>query len=125
MKTVDVVTQEDLMNTSATARELGIMDRTARHVGIRRILLYSVRFYFAHYTAEFGTRIKGFLKPNRESLQHFLTNYQSFWRIVNNISWLRNFIMKTVLKGKSERARYGEMRFHTLAFYSSRFFLEL
>ncbi|KAL6471599.1 hypothetical protein MHYP_G00202490 [Metynnis hypsauchen] len=53
-------------------------------------------------TPELSTRIKSFLKPSPNAVHHFLTHYKWIWDIINNISFLRNAIMRYVLTSRSD-----------------------
>lgn len=57
-------------------------------------------FLFALITAEFLTRIKLLLKPTPNTVHYILTHFKGVWNIVNNISFLRNMIMRYVLTCK-------------------------
>ncbi|EPY80552.1 prostaglandin G/H synthase 2 precursor [Camelus ferus] len=52
-------------------------------------------------TPEFLTKIKLFLKPTPNTVHYILTHFKGIWNIVNNISFLRNMIMKYVLISRS------------------------
>ncbi|XP_077440611.1 prostaglandin G/H synthase 2 [Vanacampus margaritifer] len=52
-------------------------------------------------TPEFLTRLKVLLKPTPNTVHYLLTHFKGFWNIINNISFLRNAIMKYVLTSRS------------------------
>ncbi|XP_077463497.1 prostaglandin G/H synthase 2 [Stigmatopora argus] len=52
-------------------------------------------------TPEFLTRVKVLLKPTPNTVHNLLTNFKGFWNIINNISFLRDAIMKYVLTSRS------------------------
>ncbi|XP_041126949.1 prostaglandin G/H synthase 2-like [Polyodon spathula] len=52
-------------------------------------------------TPEFFTRIKAAMKPSPNTVHYFLTHFKGFWSIINNISFLRDFIMSYVLTSRS------------------------
>ncbi|CAK8696016.1 unnamed protein product [Clavelina lepadiformis] len=61
----------------------------------------------------FGTRVKTWLKPRKENLHYFFTHFQWLWKIVNNTTWLRRYLMKVVLlirmKSIAEPSPYGAL----------------
>ncbi|KAM9796760.1 prostaglandin G/H synthase 2 [Syngnathus typhle] len=52
-------------------------------------------------TPEFLTWLKVLLKPTPNTVHYLLTHFKGFWNIINNISFLRNAIMKYVLTSRS------------------------
>ncbi|KAM4738490.1 prostaglandin G/H synthase 2 [Anableps anableps] len=52
-------------------------------------------------TPEFLTWIKVSLKPSPNTVHYILTHFKGFWNIINNISFLRDAIMKYVLTSRS------------------------
>lgn len=50
---------------------------------------------------ELSTRIRSILKPSPNTVHHFLTHYKWMWNIINNISFLRDAIMRYVLTSRS------------------------
>ncbi|KAK5869649.1 hypothetical protein PBY51_024351 [Eleginops maclovinus] len=52
-------------------------------------------------TPEFLTWIKVSLKPSPNTVHYLLTHFKGFWNIINNISFLRDGIMKYVLTSRS------------------------
>ncbi|XP_077572967.1 prostaglandin G/H synthase 2 [Stigmatopora nigra] len=52
-------------------------------------------------TPEFLTWLKVLLKPTPNTVHNLLTNFKGFWNIINNISFLRDAIMKYVLTSRS------------------------
>lgn len=64
-------------------------------------LLWSfINFSFLSWTAEFLTWVKISLKPSPNTVHYILTHFKGFWNIVNNISFLRDAIMRYVLTCK-------------------------
>lgn len=55
---------------------------------------------FSFLTAELLTRIKLTLKPRPSIVHYILTHYKWIWDIINNISFLRDAIMRYVLTCK-------------------------
>uniref|UniRef100_A0AAQ5ZE30 Prostaglandin G/H synthase 2 n=1 Tax=Amphiprion ocellaris TaxID=80972 RepID=A0AAQ5ZE30_AMPOC len=53
-------------------------------------------------TPEFFTWIKVYLKPSPNTVHYLLTHFKGFWNIINNISFLRDAIMRYVLTCKKE-----------------------
>ncbi|KAG5847396.1 prostaglandin G/H synthase 2a [Anguilla anguilla] len=52
-------------------------------------------------TPEFFTWLKTTLKPNPNTVHYLLTHFEGIWNIINNISFLRNAIMRYVLTSRS------------------------
>ncbi|KAJ8270309.1 hypothetical protein GJAV_G00112790 [Gymnothorax javanicus] len=52
-------------------------------------------------TPEFFTWLKISLKPHPNTIHHLLTHFAGFWNIINNVSFLRNAIMRYVLTSRS------------------------
>uniref|UniRef100_A0A8C5HYZ0 Prostaglandin G/H synthase 2 n=1 Tax=Gouania willdenowi TaxID=441366 RepID=A0A8C5HYZ0_GOUWI len=52
-------------------------------------------------TPEFLTWIKVSLKPSPNTIHYLLTHFKGFWNIINNISFLRDGIMRYVLTSRS------------------------
>lgn len=52
------------------------------------------------FTAEFLTWVKVSLKPSPNTVHYILTHFKSLWNIINNVSFLRNGIMRYVLTCK-------------------------
>lgn len=52
------------------------------------------------FTAEFLTWVKITLKPSPNTVHYLLTHFKAFWNIINNISFLRDGIMRYVLTCK-------------------------
>uniref|UniRef100_A0A7N6FHV1 Uncharacterized protein n=1 Tax=Anabas testudineus TaxID=64144 RepID=A0A7N6FHV1_ANATE len=52
-------------------------------------------------TPEFLTWIKLSLKPSPNTVHYILTHFKGFWNIINNISFLRDGIMRYVLTSRS------------------------
>ncbi|XP_017346146.1 prostaglandin G/H synthase 2 [Ictalurus punctatus] len=52
-------------------------------------------------TPELSTWIRSILKPNPNTIHYLLTNYKWIWGIINNISFLRNTLMRYVLTSRS------------------------
>uniref|UniRef100_A0AAQ4QRN2 Prostaglandin G/H synthase 2 n=1 Tax=Gasterosteus aculeatus aculeatus TaxID=481459 RepID=A0AAQ4QRN2_GASAC len=52
-------------------------------------------------TPEFLTWVKISLKPSPNTVHYILTHFKGFWNIVNNISFLRDAIMRYVLTSRS------------------------
>ncbi|CAG11618.1 unnamed protein product, partial [Tetraodon nigroviridis] len=52
-------------------------------------------------TPEFLTWVKVSLKPSPNTVHYLLTHFKGFWNIVNNISFLRDAIMRYVLTSRS------------------------
>ncbi|XP_066533813.1 prostaglandin G/H synthase 2a [Hoplias malabaricus] len=50
---------------------------------------------------ELSTRIKSFLKPSPNLVHHILTHYKWIWDIINNISFIRDAIMRYVLTSRA------------------------
>lgn len=70
-------------------------------------LIYSLHFW--PFTAEFLTWLKVNLKPTPNAVHYLLTHFKGFWNIINNISFLRDAIMRYVLTCKSLLAE-GKVR---------------
>ncbi|KAF4086271.1 hypothetical protein AMELA_G00104560 [Ameiurus melas] len=52
-------------------------------------------------TPELSTWIRSKLKPNPNTVHYLLTHYKWIWGIINNISFLRNALMRYVLTSRS------------------------
>ncbi|TRZ02405.1 hypothetical protein DNTS_034463 [Danionella cerebrum] len=52
-------------------------------------------------TPEFLTWLKVSLKPSPNTVHYILTHFRSVWKIVNNVTFLRNAIMRYVLTSRS------------------------
>uniref|UniRef100_A0A8C2IMD0 Prostaglandin G/H synthase 2 n=1 Tax=Cyprinus carpio TaxID=7962 RepID=A0A8C2IMD0_CYPCA len=52
-------------------------------------------------TPEFLTWVKVSLKPSPNTVHYILTHFKSLWNIVNNVSFLRNGIMRYVLTSRA------------------------
>ncbi|XP_003978482.1 prostaglandin G/H synthase 2 [Takifugu rubripes] len=52
-------------------------------------------------TPEFLTWVKVSLKPSPNTVHYLLTHFKGFWNIINNISFLRDAIMRYVLTSRS------------------------
>ena len=50
-------------------------------------------------SAYFSTTAKSWVKPSKDSLHYFVSNFPLFWKVVNRIDWFRRFLMKIILKG--------------------------
>lgn len=66
--------------------------------------------YFFHlltffFPAEFLTWVKIALKPSPNTVHYLLTHFKAFWNIINNISFLRDGIMRYVLTCKCKHLR--------------------
>lgn len=94
---------------NVTARELGILGQIAQHVSVNgtqvkatllSLNLIPFRFLASAFTAEFLTWVKVSLKPSPNTVHYLLTHFKGFWNIVNNISFLRDAIMRYVLTCK-------------------------
>lgn len=57
------------------------------------------------FPAEFLTWIKVSLKPSPNTVHYLLTHFKGFWNIINNVSFLRDAIMRYVLTCKSPTSR--------------------
>lgn len=55
---------------------------------------------FIVFTAEFLTWVKASLKPSPNTVHYILTHFKGLWNIVNNLSFLRNALMRYVLTCK-------------------------
>lgn len=102
--------------TSVTARGRDILDKTAQRVSLNdshevklksgwvcRSGLFNNSFpvfFFLFLTAEFLTWLKISLKPSPNTVHYILTHFKGFWNIINNISFLRDAIMRYVLTCK-------------------------
>ncbi|KAG8003168.1 Prostaglandin G/H synthase 2 [Nibea albiflora] len=80
-------------------------------------------------TPEFLTWLKITLKPSPNTVHYLLTHFKGFWNIVNNISFLRDAIMRYVLTSRSHmidspptfNADYGYMNweaYSNLSYYT-------
>ncbi|KAJ8409496.1 hypothetical protein AAFF_G00228970 [Aldrovandia affinis] len=52
-------------------------------------------------TPEFFTWLKTTLKPSPNTVHYLLTHFEGFWNFINNISFVRNAIMRYVLTSRS------------------------
>lgn len=57
------------------------------------------------FPAEFLTWVKVSLKPSPNTVHYLLTHFKGFWNIINNVSFLRDAIMRYVLTCKSPTGR--------------------
>lgn len=93
---------------SVTAPELDTMERTAPHVShvtpsvqskihYNAVMLMILKFSLFLCLAELSTWIKSNLKPSPNTVHYLLTHYKWIWDLINNISFLRNTLMRYVL----------------------------
>lgn len=95
---------------NVTARELGILGQIAQHVSmdgwstgepfVSACFFFYIHFLLSLVTAEFLTWVKVSLKPSPNTVHYLLTHFKGFWNIINNISFLRDAIMRYVLTCK-------------------------
>lgn len=96
---------------NVTAQGLGILGQIAQRVSMNgtqakptllsRFSCWShIHFLIFVFPAEFLTWVKGSLKPSPNTVHYLLTHFKGFWNIINNISFLRDAIMRYVLTCK-------------------------
>lgn len=96
---------------NVTAHRLGILGQIAQRVSKNgtqvKPTLWSWFFCLSHiqfpvsvFPAEFLTWVKVSLKPLPNTVHYLLTHFKGFWNIINNISFIRNAIMRYVLTCK-------------------------
>ncbi|KAI3368576.1 hypothetical protein L3Q82_025586, partial [Scortum barcoo] len=76
------------MVMSATAHGRDFMGKTARRVSVNG-------------ASEFFTWVRLTLKPSPNTVHYLLTHFKGFWNIINNVSFLRDAIMRYVLTSRS------------------------
>lgn len=98
--------EKRLMNV--TAHGLGILGQIAQLVSMNGtqekptllswfFCLSHIHFLISVFPAEFLTWVKVSLKPSPNTVHYLLTRFKGFWNIINNISFLRDAIMRYVL----------------------------
>lgn len=96
---------------NVTARGLGILGQIAQRVSMNGtqvkttllswfFCLYHIHFLVSIFPAELLTWVKVSLKPSPNTVHYLLTHFKGFWNIINNISFLRDAIMRYVLTCK-------------------------
>lgn len=101
--------EKRVMNVTAHGR--GTLGQIAQRVSMNgtraETTLLSWFFCLSHthflvsiFPAEFLTWVKVSLKPSPNTVHYLLTHFKGFWNIINNVSFLRDGIMRYVLTCK-------------------------
>lgn len=105
---------------NCTTRKCGGMEH--RWNFCASLFYIDIHFLVSLSTAEFLTWVKVSLKPSPNTVHYLLTHFKGFWNIINNISFLRDAIMRYVLTCKLPNS-LGLWRFTKTFMLITRFFL--